>query len=241
MKKQSIPILFEDEAVLVCEKPIGMPVQSDKTRDLDLVTGLKLEIFERTQKLGKKTQEEPYLSPVHRLDRPVGGVMVLAKTKQAAAHLTKQIKERTFEKNYQAVVCGYPEEEFGTWVDYLLKDGKTNTSKVVKKGTPGAKRAELDYELIDAIETKDGILSWLMLSLHTGRHHQIRVQCAFRGLGLYGDTKYNPIYQKTKKRYTQIGLYSTRISFLHPVTGKKMTFKAEPQGEAFDKMDVEAF
>jgi 23S rRNA pseudouridine1911/1915/1917 synthase len=111
----------------------------------------------------------------------------------------------------------------------------------VKAGTPGARKAELDYELIDCIETKEGVLTWILVILHTGRHHQIRVQFASRGLGLYGDTKYNPKFQKTKKKYTEIGLYSTRISFNHPVTGERMTFKIEPSGEAFEKMDVEAF
>ena len=123
----------------------------------------------------------------------------------------------------------------------LLKNGKTNKTEVVKAGTPGARKAELDYELIDCIETKEGVLTWILVILHTGRHHQIRVQFASRGLGLYGDTKYNPKFQKTKKKYTEIGLYSTRISFNHPVTGERMTFKIEPSGEAFEKMDVEAF
>ena len=215
LKKKRVPIVFEDDAVIVCEKPAGMPVQSDHTRDMDMLTILKHHIFEE-----QNSEEEPYLAVVHRLDRPVGGLMVLAKTKEAAANLR---------------------EDFGTFEDYLLKNGKTNKTEVVKAGTPGARKAELDYELIDCIETKEGVLTWILVILHTGRHHQIRVQFASRGLGLYGDTKYNPKFQKTKKKYTEIGLYSTRISFNHPVTGERMTFKIEPSGEAFEKMDVEAF
>ena len=215
VKKKRVPIVFEDDAVIVCEKPAGMPVQSDHTRDMDVLTILKHHIFEE-----QNSEEEPYLAVVHRLDRPVGGLMVLAKTKEAAGNLR---------------------EDFGTFEDYLLKNGKTNKTEVVKAGTPGARKAELDYELIDCIETKEGVLTWILVILHTGRHHQIRVQFASRGLGLYGDTKYNSKFQKTKKKYTEIGLYSTRISFNHPVTGERMTFKIEPSGEAFEKMDVEAF
>ena len=218
VKKKRVPIVFEDDAVIVCEKPAGMPVQSDHTRDMDVLTILKHHIFEE-----QNSEEEPYIAVVHRLDRPVGGLMVLAKTKEAAANLSEQIQNFEFEKNYQAVVCGNLREDFGTFEDYLLKNGKTNKTEVVKAGTPGARKAELDYELIDCIETKEGVLTWILVILHTG------------------DTKYNSKFQKTKKKYTEIGLYSTRISFNHPVTGERMTFKIEPSGEAFEKMDVEAF
>ena len=142
VKKKRVPIIFEDDAIIVCEKPAGMPVQSDHTRDLDVLTTLKHHIFEE-----QAGEEEPYLTVVHRLDRPVGGLMVLAKTKEAAASLSKQIQEFEFEKNYQAVVCGNLKEDFGTFEDYLLKNGKTNKTEVVKAGTPDPKKAELDYEL----------------------------------------------------------------------------------------------
>ena len=94
-------------------------------------------------------------------------------------------------------MCGNLREDFGTFEDYLLKNGKTNKTEVVKAGTPGARKAELDYELIDCIETKEGVLTWILVILHTGRHHQIRVQFASRGLGLYGDTN---IIQSSRKR-----------------------------------------
>jgi len=237
MQRKKIPVPYKDDSILVCEKPAGMPVQSDKSRDIDVITALKLSLLRE-----EGLTEEPYLAPVHRLDRPVGGLMVLARTKEAAADLSRQMQEREFEKNYQAVLCGEVPDDFGTFEDYLLRDGKTNTSKVVDKDTPGARYALLDYELIDCIDTDQGVLSWVLISLHTGRHHQIRVQCARRGLGIYGDTKYNPLFQRAgKRRYTQLGLYSTRLSFRHPVSGQIRTFKTDPKGQAFDLMDVEAF
>lgn len=236
MKMKKVPIIFEDDAIIVCEKPIGMPTQSDNSRDMDVETYLKHYLYEK-----QDGEEEPYLAMVHRLDRPVGGLMVFAKTRQAAASLSDQIQKHEFLKYYQAILCGQLREEFGTFEDYLLKDGKKNTTKVVKAGTKGARKAILDYEMIDEIEMKDGIYTWVLVMLNTGRHHQIRVQFASRGLGLYGDTKYNPIYQNKKNKYMELGLYSTRLEFTHPTTGETVVFKADPQGEAFDMMDVEAY
>lgn len=236
IKNKKIPIVYEDDSIIVCEKPAGMPVQSDNTRDIDVETYFKHRIYERQQ-----TEKEPYLTAVHRLDRPVGGLMVFARTKEAAAELGRQIQNDEFEKCYQAIVCGSPVQESGTFEDYLKKDGRTNTAKAVAPDTEGAKYAALDYELIDQIETKEGIFSWVLIILHTGRHHQIRIQFARRRMPLYGDTKYNPLYQNINKKYMQLGLYSTRLAFTHPVTGRRLVFKTEPQGEAFELMDVEAY
>lgn len=231
---RKLQVLHEDKDILVCIKPMGVPSQGDKTRDVDMVTLVKKYIYEKGE-----TEGEPYVALVHRLDRPVGGIMVFALNQEAAADLSGQMLDGVFHKTYQAILTGELAEESGVMTDYLLRDGKTNTSKVVKKGTKGAKKAELEYEVLDVIETEEGLFSYVLIDLMTGRHHQIRVQCASRGAGLYGDTKYNPLFQNIKKSYKQIGLYATRIEFEHPVTGEPMVFKTEPEGEAFELIDVE--
>jgi len=229
-------ILYEDADIIVCVKPYGVPVQSDKSRDTDLLSMLKNHIFEE-----EEMDEEPYLAMVHRLDRPVGGVMVFAKTQKAAANLSDQVQDGSMIKFYQAVLTGELPDEFGELTDYLVKDGKNNTTKVVKKGTKGAKKALLQYEVLDVMETDDGILSYVLIELITGRHHQIRVQMASRGCGIYGDTKYNERFSKTKKVYRQMALFSTRLEFEHPTTGEHMVFKCEPEGEAFDVIELDEF
>jgi 23S rRNA pseudouridine1911/1915/1917 synthase len=237
MKKQLKPeILYMDESVIVCVKPQGMPVQNDKSRDLSVLNYLKNEIAKK-----EKGKGEPEVYVVHRLDRPVGGVMVFARTKEAAAHLSAQVQDGRFDKYYQAVLTGQLPDEAGELRNYLLKDGKTNTSKVVPEGTKNAKLAELEYEVLDYLETDQGVFTYALIHLLTGRHHQIRVQCANAKAGIWGDTKYNPMFQKTKRRYMQIGLYSTRICFEHPVTGETKVFKSEPTGEAFEILDAEEF
>ena len=199
-KNKKINIIYKDDQIVVCEKPKGIPVSSDKTGDMDLLHQLKNQLF-----FEENTDGEPQLYLVHRLDRPVGGVMVFARTKKAAASLTEQIKDHTFEKDYQAVLTGWLPDDEGTFRDYLLKDPKNNVSKIVKEGTPGAKEAILDYEVIDMMEDSKMKYTYCLIHLETGRHHQIRVQTSSRGFGIWGDTKYNPIYQKTKKKYKEIG------------------------------------
>lgn len=236
-KNQQKPeILYMDDAIIVCVKPQGMPVQNDRTRDLSVLNYLKNEIARK-----ERLQKEPEMFVVHRLDRPVGGVMVFARTKEAAAALSGQIQDGTFDKYYQAILTGFLPDEEGELQDHLLKDAKTNCSKVVPEGTKGAKEAVLEYEVLDILETDEGDYTYALIHLLTGRHHQIRVQCANVKAGIWGDTKYNPKFQKVKRRYHQIGLFSTRISFLHPVTGEKMVFKTEAEGEAFDILDAKEF
>lgn len=230
----NVDILQEDQDILVCVKPQGMAAQSDKSLDMDLMSYLKNYLYEKHPEQG-----EPELYGVHRLDRPVGGIMVFAKNKKAAANLSRQIQKGVMKKYYQAVLTGELPDWEGSLVDYLLKDGKTNTSSVVAENTPGARRAELNYEVLDVMETDQGVLSYVLIELITGRHHQIRVQMANQNAGIWGDTKYNPLFQKTGRTYRQIGLYATQLSLVHPSTGEKLRFKAEPEGEAFDLLDAD--
>lgn len=231
-----VKILHEDNDIIVCIKPHGMPSQSDKSIDEDMVSYIKNYIYER-----QETNEEPYVAITHRLDRPVVGVMVFAKNIEAAADLNRQIAEGSICKYYQAVLTGELPDWEGTLVDYMVYDKKNNISKIVPEGTEGAKLAELDYEVLDVYETDEGILSYVLIRLITGRHHQIRAQVAARNAGIWGDTKYNSKFKNTKKGYKQIGLYSTRLEFTHPTTKEHMIFKNEPEGDAFDVIEMEDF
>ena len=134
-----IDILYEDHQLMVCRKPAGVPVQSAKIGAKDMVSVLR--------NYRKEKENNPYIALVHRLDQPVQGVIVFAKTKEAAAHLSRQMTDGRMKKQYLAVVCGKPEQKEARLVDYLLKDGRTNTSSIVREGTKGAKRAELVYRV----------------------------------------------------------------------------------------------
>lgn len=212
-----IPILFEDNHLLVVEKPPNILSQGDKTGDADMLTLLKEDIKVRHNKPGNV-----YLGLVHRLDRPVGGVMVFAKTSKSASRLSDQIRKREFEKSYMAVIHGKPLKTKDTLVHYLVKDNKKNMVTAVKKGVEGAKEAVLDYEVIDTIED----FSLVKINLHTGRPHQIRVQFSTIGHPLYGDQRYGP---KINKAGDQIALWSNEISCQHPTLKEKITFTSLPE------------
>ena len=204
-----INVIYEDNHVLVVEKPINIPVQEDSSKDLDFLTLLKDFIKKRDNKPGNV-----YLGLIHRLDRPVGGIMVFAKTSKCASRLSEQVRNRTFKKSYYAIVEGKVESK-STLVDKLLKDTKNNIVKVDESG----KESILDYELVEYKEN----LSLVKINLKTGRSHQIRVQFSSRIHPLYGDQKYN----RNALVGQQIALFSNSISFNHPITKESLTFEID--------------
>ena len=205
-----IKIIYEDNHLLVVEKPVNIPVQADDSKDKDLLTMLKEYIKNKYNKPGNV-----YLGLVHRLDRPVGGVMVFAKTSKAASRLSEQVRCHKLKKIYQAVVLGKISES-GELKDKLLKDPKTNIVNVDEKG----KEAILNYHLDNY--NKDNNLSLITINLKTGRSHQIRVQLSHAGYPLYGDQKYNKNAVKA-----QICLWATELSFEHPISKEILTFKSD--------------
>lgn len=202
-------ILYEDSAVVVCIKPQGVLSQSDKNGGESMITRLQ-------------THTGGEIYPVHRLDKETGGVMVYAKTKKAAATLSRDISEHRFYKEYLALVHGVPEENSGTLCDLLFHDKAKNKSYVVKRERAGVKKAELYYEVLETKEIKGEKYSLLRVVLHTGRTHQIRVQFASRKMPLSGDRKYG-----AKDTAKTLGLLSARLKFTHPETGESLEFSAE--------------
>ena len=198
------------------EKPVNMPTQGDDSGDLDLLTFLKKDLKVRYEKPGNV-----YLGLLHRLDRPVGGVMVFAKTSKAASRLSSQIREGKFGKDYLAVVRGLLKTKKGRLHNYLLKDHRRNLVAVVPESTPGAKEAWLDYSVIGEGEG----MSLLQIALGTGRSHQIRVQFAAVGHPLYGDQKYG---SRVNRVGEQLALFSFKLCFQHPVSKEYLEFKATP-------------
>lgn len=215
-------IVFENRDYIVYNKPPGMLVQSDKSFDVDLVSLLMTYLAQK----GEKSQ----IFVINRLDRPVAGLVLLAKNKEAASRLSGELTAGRIDKRYAAVVCGELPEQKGTFTDYLLKDGKSNTSKVVADKVKDAKKAVLEYQVEKTVQVEredTGVLSLVHIHLVTGRHHQIRVQFASRGHALYGDTKYNPDIKASGRR-TPIALCSCELSFLD------RKFTIEPKGGAFE-------
>lgn len=212
-----LKIIYEDNHILVAEKPPNIPSQSDKTGDVDMLTLLKDYLKEKYHKPGNV-----YLGLIHRLDRPVGGVMVFAKTSKAAARLSEQVRNKTFQKEYLTIVDGKMEKKQDILENYLLKNERTNTSQVVAEGTKNSKYAKLEYEVLKYQE--DINLTLLKIKLYTGRHHQIRVQLSNIGHSICGDQKYG-----TRGRGKQISLWAFRLILEHPICKEIMTFTSIPE------------
>lgn len=223
--EKKLQVIYEDAEIVVCHKAAGIPVQTPKPGQQDMVSLL------RNYFAGKKEPSDIFL--IHRLDQPVEGIMVFARTRKAAAELSRQVKEKSMDKYYLAVIQGIPSQQSGILEHYLLRDGRSNTSRVTAKETPGAKKAVLSYEVKEVFQEN----ALVQIKLETGRHHQIRVQMAEIGHPLVGDKKYNP---QCRAEYQPIGLCSVKTAFRHPKTGKNMEFSVIPEGMVFEKMGIKA-
>lgn len=222
-------IIYEDNHILVVVKPQNIPTQADISGDEDMLTTLKAYIKERDNKAGNV-----YLGLVHRLDRPTGGVMVFAKTSKAASRLSEQMKNGDIEKRYVAVLNGTPKDKRAKLVHHLKKDEYNNIVSIVPSLTTGAKRAELDYQVLST----NGNLALVSVLLYTGRGHQIRVQMNAIGCPVFGDQKYGTAQQKNN-----LALWAYNLKFEHPTTKERMNFIVMPPKEEypFSEFDFERF
>ena len=200
-------LLFVDTDIAVCVKPVGCECEHELPALLAAALGGDAASFRC----------------VHRLDRAVGGVMVFARTQNAAAHLSRQVQLRTLEKEYLAVCPGVPAPREGEMQDWLFKDSAKQKSFTVRAPRGGVKEARLAYRVLEAQETGGAQRSLVRVLLYTGRFHQIRCQFAVRGWPLLGDGKYG-----SRERGCTVALWSARLAFAHPASGRRVAFAAPP-------------
>lgn len=246
-----LSILYEDRDIIVVEKPPGLDSQSSRSFAPDMVSEIRCYL---TQKLaihrlstGRTASEPPYVGVIHRLDKPVGGIMVYGKNQKSSAALSAILQEGKMKKFYRAVVCGKPVDNQGTYVDYLRQDRKNNRSHIVDKPVKDSKKGVLNYRVLEVIHKEtpeDKSYSLIDIELLTGRHHQIRVQLAGHGTPLYGGSRYGAeISTDREKKGTgsllfpaqaSLALWAYRLEFPHPGSGKLCSFERKPSGGAFD-------
>ena len=231
-------IIYEDEAILAVFKPAGIATQTARLGQQDMVSELKNYLVKKPEYRGKN---QPYIGVVHRLDQPVSGILVFAKTKQAAAELGRQITSGKMHKYYYAVVYGRPDVQKERLENFLYKNAKTNLSLIVEEGIPNAKKAVLEYKLVKSLialeeNAEPEEISLIEIKLITGRHHQIRAQMSHAGMPLIGDNKYGNDKSKNLSyeiKCRNVSLCAYKLEFFHPVSMKKITFEKQPEEDVF--------
>ena len=217
-------VLYEDNHLIAVFKPAGILVQGDETGDKCLMDEVKEYLKEKYKKPGNV-----FLGLVQRLDRPVGGVVVFAKTSKGAARLSEQFRVRETEKKYIALVEGELKKKQGTVTQYLRKNHETNTVEALDHPTSEAQLAELSYQVIKLIKQNDKTFSLVAIEPKTGRSHQIRVAMSSLGTPIVGDKKYG----SKVSRGGRIALCAVSLSFDQPVTHERITVQTEPDNEVF--------
>lgn len=230
---EGLRILYEDREILVAVKPEGVDSEAARGLGRDMVNLIRNHLAEQA---GGRLKAPPYVAVIQRLDKPVSGIMVFGKTKEAAAALSKELREGKMKKTYRAILCGQPADKKGTLTDWIVQEEKGNLSRTAAKTDSGAKEAKLNYTVLRKQFLEGEQVSEVEIELLTGRHHQIRVQFASRGMPLVGDRKYNPAYSVTPAGgicgSTEMGahlcLCAVSLSFTHPKTRKPMKFRIDP-------------
>lgn len=221
-------IIYEDNHIIIVHKPAGLATQTSHIGQQDVASELKNYLAKIGQSVdGKRTSEQPYLGIIHRLDQPVEGLLVFAKTKDAAAKLTKQLSAGTLNKQYYAVICGKPSEISGRLVDYLVKEG--NSGRIGQSEEKEAKQAVLQYKVVRELNPDCSLAD---IYIETGRFHQIRLQMSHAGCPILGDLKYGSTESmELSRKYCvkNVALYAYAIQLQHPVTGKKLEFSFQPE------------
>lgn len=217
-------ILYEDNHCLVVLKPHGLLTQGDETGDRSLMDEVKDFIKARDKKPGNV-----FLGLIHRLDRPVGGLVLFAKTSKGASRLSKQFLSREVEKRYTALVEGEPKQKDGSVIQYLRKNHQTNVVEAFDRPVPEARKAELTYRVVKTIRRGEKNFSLIEVEPKTGRPHQIRVAMSSLGTPIVGDKKYG----SKIPRGGRIALCAASLSFDQPVTKERITVVAELDKEVF--------
>ena len=233
-------ILYEDSDIIICHKPAGIATQTARVGQADMASEIANYLAS-----GSGSRQRPYVGVVHRLDQPVEGILVFAKNSRAAAQLGRQIEENRMEKHYLALVCGRGFAPGGELTDYLVRDGRSNMTRVAQPEEKDAKKALLSYEILSEMpygtaqqgQPGDALrIAIADIRLYTGRHHQIRVQMSHAGMSLIGDRKYAvPEVRRISEEahVRELALCACKLVFSHPGTGERLSFEIQPKNRVF--------